>query len=94
MFLFAAEGPLITSTNALVAFFCSFVAIVFVAGHLPFFRTLYRYLPPIVWIYLLPVVFTTAGLTPSSHELYDWCSGFLLPSALLLLTLSTDVKAI
>ncbi|MCH2201801.1 MAG: DUF819 family protein [Fuerstiella sp.] len=55
---------------------------------------LFRYIPPIVWIYLLPVFGTTWGITPAESPLYDWCSLHLLPAALLMLTMSTDVKAI
>ena len=84
----------INHPTELLVFFLGFVALIFWLSRTPGLSTVFRYIPPIVWIYLLPVFGTTWGLTPSSSPLYDWCSQLLLPASLLLLTLSTDVKAI
>ncbi|MCH2212082.1 MAG: DUF819 family protein [Fuerstiella sp.] len=95
MILAATESlPLIVDSTALFVFFSGFVACIFLAARTPKTAVLFHYIPPIVWIYLLPVFGTTWGITPAESPLYDWCSLHLLPAALLLLTISTDVKAI
>ena len=85
---------LITDPTTLLVFFAGFVALVFLAAQTPPLDRVFRYLPPIVWIYLLPVFTTTAGLTPAESPFYDWCAAYLMPCSLLLLVLATDVKAI
>ena len=85
---------LITDPTTLLVFFAGFVGLIFLLSRSGPFKTLFRYLPPIVWVYLLPVFGTTCGLTPSTSPLYDWCSDHMLPFALLLLTLSTDLRSI
>ena len=88
------KGPLITDPTELFVLAVGFVACVFLMSRSRAFAPVFRYVPPIVWIYLLPVFATTLGITPAESPLYDWCSQNLLPAALLLLTLSTDLKAI
>ncbi|MCY3972039.1 MAG: DUF819 family protein [Acidobacteria bacterium] len=89
-----AEPALINDPTALLVFFAGFVALIFVLAQTRPFDRLFRYLPPIVWIYLLPVVLTTAGITPAESPFYDWCTDYLMPCSLLLLVLATDVPAI
>lgn len=86
--------PMISEPTALFVFFAGFIAVVFLASRSQRLLPIFQYVPPIVWIYLLPVFTTTWGVTPDKSPFYDWCSALLLPSALLLLTLSTDLKAI
>ena len=69
----ATNVPLIEDPTALLVFFSGFVALVFGASRIPACKSVFRYLPPIVWIYLVPVFFTTAGITPDSSPFYDWC---------------------
>ena len=85
---------IVTDPSALLALFGGFVGLVFFAARIPLLKSLFRFVPPIVWVYLLPVFGTTFGLTPASSPLYDWCSAQLMPFALLLLILSTDLKSI
>lgn len=84
----------VTDPTALFVLFIGFVGLVFFLAKLRPLQKVFRYLPPIVWIYLLPAVATTAGLIPAKSPFYDWCRTLLLPFALLLLTMCTDVKAI
>ena len=88
------EPALINDPTALLVFFAGFVALIFVLAQTRPFDRLFRYLPPIVWIYLLPVLLTTAGITPPESPFYDWCTDYLMPFSLLLLVLATDVPAI
>jgi len=54
---------------------------------------LFGYVPPLLFIYALPVVFSNAGLIPASSPLYDWMGEALLPFVLVLLLLDVDVGA-
>jgi len=88
------QEPRITDSTELLVFFVAFVGLIFLLSRWKYLAPLFRLIPPIVWIYFLPVLITSSGLTPKSSPFYDWCSNFLLPAALILLTMSTDVKAI
>jgi uncharacterized membrane protein len=90
----AAATARITDPTTLLVFFSVFVGLVFLLARTKPFDRIFAYIPPIVWVYLLPAVGTSCGLTPSSSPLYDWCSNILMPAALLLLILATDLKAI
>ena len=85
---------LIQDPTALLVFFAGFVAVVFLAARTPGLDRVFRFLPPIVWVYLLPVFGTTFGITPAESSFYDWCSQYLMPASLLLLVMATDVNAI
>lgn len=86
--------PLITDPTELLVFFLAFMGLIFLLSRTKQLAPLFRFVPPIVWIYFLPVVITTIGITPEESIFYDWCSAMLLPAALILLTMSTDLKAI
>ena len=55
---------------------------------------LFKYLPPVIWAYFVPMMATTAGITPAESPVYDWMSTYLLPFALFLLMLTVNIKAI
>ncbi len=54
---------------------------------------LFNYLPPLVFIYLLPVVFSNTGVLPTDSGVYDSIRTFVLPMMLVLLLLKVDVGA-
>lgn len=54
---------------------------------------LFNYLPPLIFVYLAPAVFSNTGLIPSSAPAYDWMGKSLLPMFLVLLMLDVDLKA-
>lgn len=87
-------AALINDPVALLAFFTGFVAVVFWLARARPLAKVFRYVPPIVWIYLLPAAWTTLRVTPAKSMLYDWCADNLLPFALMLLIVSTDLKAL
>ncbi|SNR63606.1 DUF819 family protein [Lutibacter flavus] len=71
-------------------------------------KKFYKYVPALLMAYLLPAIFTSAGIiapewesineigevTTHSSQLYYVASRFLLPAALILMTLSIDLKAV
>jgi uncharacterized membrane protein len=54
---------------------------------------LFEFLPPLIFIYALPVVLTNTGITPASSPVYDTLRGFGLPMFICLMLLSIDVGA-
>ncbi|OHB54787.1 MAG: hypothetical protein A2Y12_03995 [Planctomycetes bacterium GWF2_42_9] len=54
----------------------------------------FKYLPSMFWIYLLPMLASTAGILPNKSEVYIWIAKYCLPASLALLLLSVDIKAI
>ena len=56
----------------------------------PFFR----YLPPVIWAYFVPMFCTTLGITPAESPVYDWMSTYLLPFSLFLLMITVNLRAI
>ncbi|MBY5992748.1 DUF819 domain-containing protein [Ferrimonas balearica] len=61
----------------------------------PFWRRFYRYVPALLLCYFLPSLLNTFGVIDGDDKsLYYMASRYLLPSALVLLTLNLDLKAI
>lgn len=52
---------------------------------------LFSYLPPLVFIYVLPVVFSNTGVLTSDSPVYASIKSFVLPMMLVLLLLKVDV---
>ncbi len=52
----------------------------------------WSYFPPLLPIYILPVVLSNTGVIPTSSTTYDFMSSTLLPMFLVLLLLGLDVK--
>lgn len=73
-----------------------------------FWKKFYKYIPALLMAYMLPAVFTSTGIiapewktinqvgevTVHHSEIYYIASRFLLPAALVLMTLSVDLKAV
>jgi len=57
-------------------------------------KSFFKFLPSMFWIYLLPMVASSAGLIAADSPLYDVLKTYLLPACLVLLLLPTDVRAI
>ncbi len=53
----------------------------------------FNYIPPLIFIYVMPAVFSNTGLIPGESPLYDWMGANLLPVFLTLLLLDVDVRA-
>jgi uncharacterized membrane protein len=59
-----------------------------------FFKIFYRIFPPLLLCYFVPSLFTTLGVfDPEQSSLYFVSSRYLLPAALVLLTLSANLPA-
>jgi uncharacterized membrane protein len=76
------------------------VIYVFIVGGIYFVKektrlgVMFKYVPPIIWVYFLPMLGTSFGIFPTASPLYDWIKNLLLPPALVLLLLSVDLKSL
>ncbi len=53
---------------------------------------IFRFFPPLIFIYMLPAVFSNTGVLPHDSPTYDWMGRYLLPIFLVLLLLDVDVR--
>jgi uncharacterized membrane protein len=91
-----ADAPtsLITDPMAVFAFLAAVVALIFWASGLERLKKTFDVIPPVMYVYFLPMFATTAGITPATSPTYDWMTRYLLLFALLLLMISVDMKSI
>ncbi len=87
--------PLITEPASLFAFLASIVAVVFGLARLEALKPLFRYCPPLVWTYFIPMICTSLGVIPRSSSLYSVFMGdVVLPMLLVLLLVPTDTRSV
>ena len=85
---------LVTEPTALFALLAATLGAVFWLSRLPALSRFFEFLPAVIWAYFVPMLLTTAGVTPASSVTYDWMSRYLLPTALFLLMITVDLPAI
>ena len=54
---------------------------------------LFNYIPPLLFIYLVPVLFSNSGILPAKSPVYTGLSDIVLPMFLVMLLLDVDVRA-
>lgn len=86
------NSPLLTDPMSVLALLVGTVAFIFWLSELPPLKGFFRYLPPVIFVYFVPMLMTTVGITPASSPVYDWLTRYLLQFALLLLMISIDLK--
>jgi uncharacterized membrane protein len=90
----ADPTSLLTDPMSVFAFLATIVALIFWVSELEPFKKTFELIPPVIYVYFLPMFATTAGITPSSSPAYDWMTQYLLLFALLLLMISIDLKSV
>ena len=90
----AQSTAVLADPMAIFAFLAMLVALIFWASGLEKLKKTFEVIPPVIYVYFLPMFATTFGITPSASPTYDWMTRYLLPFALLLLMVSIDVKSI
>ncbi len=85
---------LIQNPTAILVYLISLIGLIFYLKEQQWSAKFFDVMPPIIWVYFLPMISTTLGITPEQSDLYGWVKTYLLPAALVLLLLSADVKAI
>ena len=57
-------------------------------------KKFFHFPPPLFWIYFLPMIVSGLGILPQQHAIYPKITDTVLPAGLILLLISTDMKAI
>ncbi len=86
--------PLIQDPMSVAGFLAALVAGIFWLSGRPSLEKLFEYTPPVIYVYFLPMIFTTVGILPNDSPTYGWLSRYLLPFALFLLMVSVDLKSV
>lgn len=87
----------ITEDTVIFGLLCLCLGFVFYTSSLKkgFWKKFYKVIPTLLMCYMLPAVFTSMGvISEKDSNLYYIASRYLLPAALVLMTLSIDLKAI
>ena len=80
----------ISSTVGVLATLCGICAFFFMLEKRTGWR-LFQYLPPLIFIYLAPVVLSNSGILPTSSPVYTSMKQLVLPMMLILLLLKVNV---
>jgi uncharacterized membrane protein len=83
-----------TDPMSVFAFLATLVALIFWLSGVKKYEKFFEYVPPVIFVYFLPMFATTFGLTPSSSEAYAFTTRYFLPLALFLLMISIDLKSV
>lgn len=89
--------PLITNDAIVLGILMGILAFVFITAQsdAPLWKKFYTFIPPLLLCYFVPSIFSTVGLYSGDvSKLYTIASQYLLPTSLVLLTISIDLKAI
>ncbi|MFQ5536964.1 MAG: DUF819 domain-containing protein [Gemmatimonadota bacterium] len=90
-----ADTPaLLTDPMSVFAFLALLVGTIFWVSETERFRKIFEVIPPVIYVYFLPMFATTLGITPAASPAYAWMTRYLLPFALLLLMISIDLKSV
>lgn len=91
------QTPLITNDTVVFGLLSLCLGLIFYTSGIQtgFWKRFYNWVPAILLCYLLPAVLASLGIISDDHSnLYFMASQYLLPAALVLMTLSIDLKAI
>lgn len=93
--MFEIVAPLITNDAIVVGLLFSALGFVFYTSGLPSWKAFYKYVPALLMCYLIPAIFNSVGLISADvSQTYGFAKNYLLPTALVLMTLSIDLKAV
>ena len=90
-------NPLITNDAIVLGILMAILGVVFITAHsnARIWKRFYTYVPPLLLCYFVPSIFSTLGVYSGDvSKLYTIASQYLLPTSLVLLTISIDLKAI
>jgi len=89
-----APQALLTDPMSVFAFLAGLVAVIFWLSGVPRFKRVFQYLPAVLFVYFLPMICTTVGITPPASVAYEFTTRYFLPIALFLLMISVDLKSV
>ncbi len=86
------DNSLITSPVGILAILAGVASFFFWLEHRTGWK-LFSFVPPLLFIYTIPVVFSNTGLITNKSPLYDWMGDTILPMLLVIMLLDVDVKS-
>ena len=89
--------PLFTNDAVVLGILLAILSFVFLTGRSesPFWKKFYKYVPTLLLCYFIPSIFNSLGIfSGESSRLYFVASRYLLPTSLVLLTISIDLPSI
>ena len=93
----SASQPLITNEAVVLGLMAVILALIFRTASMQtgFWKKFYTYVPMLLLCYFVPSIFNSFGIIDGEDsQLYHVASRYLLPSSLILLTISIDLKQI
>ena len=90
-------NPLFTNDAVVLGILLGILSFVFLTGRSehPFWKKFYKYVPTLLLCYFIPSIFNSLGIfSGESSRLYFVASRYLLPTSLVLLTISIDLPGI
>lgn len=91
------DTPFLTNDAVVLGFLALILGFVFFtsSSKAPFWKKFYTYIPALLLCYFIPSLFNSLGIIDGEEsKLYFVASRYLLPTSLVLLTLSIDLKEI
>ncbi len=88
------KQALLSNPTSIIIFLTVILAFVYWVKDLKYAKPVFKIIPFILWIYFLPILSTTLGITPQSSEAYSWITNYFLPASLVLLLISSDIPTI
>ena len=85
---------MIENPVAVLAVLLGILAGLFGMARHPLAARFFRVVPLLLFVYFVPTTLSNLGVLPLRSPCYDWIKTWLLPAALLLLTMSIDVPGI
>ena len=73
--------PLINDPTAILVYLISLIGLIYFIKQQPWASKVFDIIPPVIWVYFLPMISTTLGITPEQSDLYSWVKTYLLPAA-------------
>ena len=84
---------MIKDPNAIFVYIILLIGVIYYLRSQASLTKLFKYMPPVIWVYFLPMISTSIGIIPNDSVLYGWTTRHLLPPALILLLLSSNIRA-
>ena len=89
------KDVLITDDAVVLGLLVSCLGLIFYTSQLKSLKTFYKIIPALLLCYLIPSLFSTAGIiSPKVSGLWPVAKNYFLPASLILMTLSTDLNGV
>ena len=85
---------MLNDPTAIFIFLAGLLGTIFWLSGLPRLQPLFRVTPAVIYVYFLPALSTSLGITPASSLAYGWMIRYLLPVSLVLLMVTVDLRAV